>query len=64
MNLIAVFLKDNRIITRDLPYIGHLTQLVKVDLSYNRIHFLPENLAKLTQVNFLMLDHNELIGKS
>lgn len=42
VNLRAVFLSGNKIITRDLPYMCKLTSLVKVDISNNGIHFLPE----------------------
>ena len=39
----AVFLSGNQIITRDLPFIKHLVNLRKADLSNNNIHFLPDD---------------------
>jgi Leucine-rich repeat (LRR) protein len=52
IELKAVFLSGNQIITRDLPYIKHLVNLRKADLSNNKIHFLPDDcsLEKLTKL--------------
>jgi Leucine-rich repeat (LRR) protein len=61
-NLAAIFVQGNRIITRDLPYICKLRKLVKADLSHNKIHFLPHQLAQLEKLLFLRLDNNELVG--
>jgi Leucine-rich repeat (LRR) protein len=60
----AVFLKNNRIITRDLPFISCLPNLRKADLSGNGIHFLPESylLKRLEKLEFLLLHSNQLIG--
>lgn len=60
----AVFVSGNRIITRDLPYICHLEKLVKLDISNNGIHFLPsqEKFDALQNLQFLLLDHNEIVG--
>ena len=40
--LVACFLKGNRLITRDLPFMRKVPSLVKLDISANSIHFLPE----------------------
>ena len=55
VSLIALYLKGNRVITRDLVQIQHLVNLRKVDLSSNEIHFLPdfEKLAKLKKLEYL-----------
>ena len=58
----AVFVSGNRIITRDLPYMCKLVQLVKIDISKNKIHFIPETIANLTKLRFLFVDYNELVG--
>jgi len=60
----AVFLKNNRIITRDLTYMTLLKSLRKVDLSNNGIHFLPEayQLTRLEKLEFLLLHQNQLVG--
>jgi hypothetical protein len=62
--LIAVFVKGNRIITRDLPYIIFLTNLRKVDISDNQICFLPtrETFAKLNTIEYLLLHNNKICG--
>ena len=63
-SLIALYLKGNRVITRDLVQIQHLVSLRKVDLSSNGIHFLPEEdkLAKLVKLEYLQLHKNLLVG--
>ena len=63
-NLIALYLKGNRVITRDLVQIQHLVNLRKVDLSSNGIHFLPEEeyLMKLGKLEYLQLHKNLLVG--
>lgn len=40
-----------------------LENLVKIDLSQNAIHFLPEKMGELSKLKFLHLEHNELVGK-
>lgn len=62
VNLQAVFVSGNRIITRDLPYICKLEQLVKIDISKNKIHYIPDKLSNLTKLRFLFVDNNELVG--
>lgn len=62
--LIALYLKGNRLITRDLVQIQHLQSLRRADLSANYIHFLPDsaNLAKLTKLEYLSLHDNQIVG--
>jgi len=62
--LVAVYLGGNHIITRDLPFICHFTKLRKVDLSANKIHYLPEQqqISQLTELEFLLLHKNEIVG--
>jgi Leucine-rich repeat (LRR) protein len=62
VNIVAVYTKGNRIITRDLPYLCKLQKLVKADLSNCNIHFLPEELYKLENIKILLLSGNHLIG--
>jgi Leucine-rich repeat (LRR) protein len=64
VNLKAVFVSGNRIITRDLPYMCKLAELVKIDISKNKIHFVPESITNLTKLRFLQVEHNELVGWS
>ena len=40
--LLALYVTGNKIITRDLKYLHHISSLRKLDLSHNGIHFLPE----------------------
>ena len=51
-------------ITRDLVQIEHLTNLRKVDLSSNGIHFLPDasKLHKLVSLESLSLHKNLIVG--
>ena len=51
-------------ITRDLAQIEHLTNLRKVDLSSNGIHFLPDapKLHKLVSLESLSLHKNLIVG--
>ena len=60
----ALFVTGNRIITRDLKYLHHITTLRKLDLSYNGIHFLPEReeMIRLIKLEFLFLHQNMLVG--
>ena len=60
----ALYLKGNRVITRDLVEIQHLKKLRKVDLSSNCIHFLPDpdKLAELKDLEYLQLHKNLLVG--
>ena len=62
--LIGLYLKRNRVITRDLVQIEHLTSLRKVDLSSNEIHFLPdaEKLVRLVNLESLLLHKNLIVG--
>jgi len=64
VNLIALYLKHNKVITRDLVQIQHLSSLRTVDLSSNRVHFIPdaEHLAKLQNLEYLLLHKNEIVG--
>jgi len=64
-SLIALYLKDNRVTTRDLVQIQHLNSLRKVDLSNNDIHFLPdeEHLSKLQNLEYLQLHKNMIVGQ-
>lgn len=63
-SLIGLYLKRNRVITRDLVQIEHLTSLRKVDLSSNEIHFLPdaEKLVRLVNLESLLLHKNLIVG--
>ena len=62
--LVGLSLKGNRVITRDLAQIEHLTNLRKVDLSSNGIHFLPDapKLHKLVSLESLSLHKNLIVG--
>ena len=62
--MIGLYLKGNRVITRDLVLIEHLTSLRKVDLSSNEIHFLPEatKMQKLESLESLLLHKNLIVG--
>ena len=64
INLIGLYLKGNRVITRDLVQIQHLVNLRKVDLSSNGIHFLPEaaKLRRLSKLESLLLHKNLIVG--
>ena len=63
-SLIALYLKGNRVITRDLVQIQNLVNLRKVDLSSNGIHFLPDEdkLCRLRKLEYLILHKNLLVG--
>ena len=60
----ALFLGNNRIITRDIHFVKFLSKLRKLDLSANEISFLPgQNVLKnLTRLEFLLLHQNQLVG--
>ena len=64
IDLRALFLKGNRIITRDLPYVTFMTKLRKLDLSNNNIFFLPDyqQMQTLKNLEFLFLHENEIVG--
>jgi Leucine-rich repeat (LRR) protein len=64
-NLQALFLSGNRIHTRDLNYFHRLGRsLRKLDLSENRIVFLPEaeDFRSMRKLEYLMLHGNEIVG--
>ena len=65
-NLIGLYLKGNRIITRDLIQIEHLKQLRKVDLSKNGIHYLPDEdkMLQLGKLESLLMHKNLIVGWS
>ena len=62
--LTALYVKKNRISTRDLVQIKHLTSLRCVDLSRNSIHFLPdkEYLSELKNLQILHFRKNQIAG--
>ena len=55
--LLALYVTGNKIITRDLKYLHHISSIRKLDLSHNGIHFLPEveQMQTLTRLEFLLL---------
>ena len=62
--LLALYVTGNRIITRDLKHLHHISSLRKLDLSYNGIHFLPEveQMKSLINLEYLLLHENQLVG--
>ena len=61
----ALFLHGNHIMTRDLCYIMNVGQsLRKLDLSNNRIYFLPDysTFYQMVALEFLLLQNNQIVG--
>lgn len=61
----ALYLAGNHVITKDLKYMIYLPKLRKIDLSSNRIYYLPkkEDLeANLKHLEFVLLHKNQISG--
>lgn len=53
---------SHNLLTSLNPCLGRLGALIRLNISYNRIHGLPSGLAHLLQLEDLILDGNDIVN--